>query len=80
MNKKKEGTADPELSFVPSTKGSGSARNVFITAVVRDTTELKDFGEDLSPFPSAEDHIYRVVMAAEKTLGWPQRSAHIFPT
>lgn len=67
---KKERSSDSELSFAAecSPGGSGTAKNVFIPAVGRGATKLKDFWEELSPFPSAKDQIYRDVMAAAKTL------------
>ena len=67
---KEERSSDSELSFIAecSLEGSGTAKNVFITAVGRDATELKDFREDLSSFPSAKDQICRDTMAAAKTL------------
>ena len=52
---KEERSSDSELSFAAerSPEGSGTAKNVFITAAGRDATELKD---------------YRDVMAAAKTV------------
>lgn len=68
--KEEERKADSELSFISSPAGSGRARNVLTTATGRDATELKGFREDLAPFHSAEDHIYRDVVAPAKMLSW----------
>lgn len=67
---KEERSSDSELSFAAehSPEGSGTAKNVLITAVGEDANELKDFREDLSSFPSAKDQTYRDVTAAAKTL------------
>lgn len=67
---KEERSSDSELSFAAerSSEGLGTGKNIFITAVGRDATELKDFGEDLSSCPSAKGQIYGDMMAAAKTL------------
>lgn len=66
--KEEERKADSELSSISSPEGSGRAENIL--TVGRDTTELKDFRGDLAPYPSAEDLIYRDVVAPAKTLSW----------
>lgn len=66
----KEKRSESGWSFIAehSPEGSGTAKNVSISAGGRDATELKDFREDLSSLPSAEDQICRDVMAAAKAL------------